>query len=474
MITPTGAIISNPRKGAEMTQSKRYKHKRQAATPKGFLRRVKDAVFGRIDDPRQAAKVKHPLEMVLNLAVMAVASGARSTRAVEHRSVGLQAGIRDEIGCEGRIADNTFGGLMGRLDWCQLRRALHRSVKAEWRRRNLEPDRLPDSTVAIDGKHIATIPENRLRGLIDTHTPLEAQKLNFDQLQRVYGTQFPYVQLQKDNTGDIYGLVRVHRAVLVSSNAAVTVDQFPIRGKAGEWTTIEATLSALWSAYGRTKMVEMVTLDSGNASPEAARWLRDPSRQVEYFMAVKQPQGQLREVAKRHLSARKPTDSDYQTMVRQRGADIYYTVYSEQLRCDCGFKDARQVFRIDRRVVRDNEETTGTRYFVTSRGADKLDAKTAKRIAQAHWRCENNSHWTADALFDEDATRTPWTQHPEGLLSVGLLRAMAINILAVLRVLSRIRRGNKLVTPAWQVVINHAFQVLFEPFLETEAFDTFE
>lgn len=97
----------------------------------------------------------------------------------------------------------------------------------------------------------------------------------------------------------------------------------------------------------------------------------------------------------------------------------------------------------------------------------------AYRVTRAHWRCENEGHRTADAIWEEDARRTPWTTHPTGLVNVGILRTMVINILALLRSMNRLRKGDTLVTPAWQTVIEHAIQALLRPVFETGDFDEF-
>lgn len=54
---------------------------------------------------------------------------------------------------------------------------------------------------------------------------------------------------------------------------------------------------------------------------------------------------------------------------------------------------------------------------------------------------------------------------------MGILRALAVNILAVLRALSRIRRKGKLEKPSWQAVIEHAYSALCDPILDTLEFD---
>ncbi|MGM0558649.1 MAG: hypothetical protein ACQEVA_19845 [Myxococcota bacterium] len=130
------------------------------------------------------------------------------------------------------------------------------------------------------------------------------------------------------------------------------------------------------------------------------------------------------------------------------------------------------MIRIER-VAADDEgvRSAGNRYFVTSMERDELDAKQAVELARAHWRCENEGHWTCDAIWDEDARRTPWTTHPDGILNVGLLRSVAINMLAMLRTLSRVEQAGKLIKPSWTTVVEQALLVLCEPLLCMEAFN---
>lgn len=448
------------------------KIRRNSTTPKGLLRRVADAELGKVSDPRDQRWVEHPLSGMLQLGVLALASGARSTRAVEDRSVMLPPKLRTQLDITGRVSDNAFGGLLTRLDPFAVRSALVRKVKAEWARKQLRPVRLPVSTVAIDGKHLATISEKRLRALISKETPLNGAELDHEGLRRVLSSHFPWVQLQV-NENWVGGLVKVHRAVLVSSDPAPIIDQWPIKGGSNEIHTIEQTLEALFSAYGRTNMVQMVTLDAGNVSKAVARRLR--SKGIHYFMALKMPQGEIHERALERLENLPGAAAEFMCGFDERGQRMSYTVWRHEIDGDHGWQDARQLVRVERVVADDDGVVSiGNRYFVCSMGAEELTAEHALNLARGHWRCENEGHWTADAIWDEDARRTPWTQHPEGILVVGLLRAIAINILAVLRALSRIERGEMLVKPTWKACIEQVLLVLFEPLLDMTAFNAFE
>lgn len=445
------------------------KIRRKAASTKGFLRRLEDARFEQVDDPRELNRITHPLEPVLNLAVLSLVTAARSTRAVEQRSEGLKHKVKRHIGLADSISDNAFGLLMARLEPNDLRKVIRSQIKAEWRRKNLRPTVLPWSTVAIDGKHMATITEQRLRALISQTTTFDGDKLELADVRRLLESRFPQVQLHEKD-GRFWGLVRVHRATLVSSAAAVVMDQQTMMGETNEWGTILKTLRGLFGHYGKSNMVELVTMDAGNTTQDVASFIA--KQQADYFLAIKSVQGHLFDLAESKLGPESAAMPVYARSEEYNGQTVCYSVFRHDLPEGYGnYPTARQVFRIERVAATDDKTSVGNRYFVGSMSADEMSAQQAYMLARAHWRCENEGHWTADAIWSEDATRTPWTTHPQGVLVVGLLRAVAINILAVLRAMSRIRRDGTLKKPAWQTVIEHALLALCDPVLDTCAFD---
>lgn len=450
---------------------------RKATTPKGVLRRTKDADLEAVSDPRDKNRITHPLGGVLQLGVVGLATGARSQRAVETRSTQLDDEVDEACGLDGRISDNQFGLILRRIEPYQLRQALHRTVRAEWiDRENLRPTALDKSTVAIDGKNLAVLRAKKLRQWVSRYTDLDGEKLTVEQLRHVYATRFPEIQLREDDEAGLIGVAMVHRATLVSSDAAVVIDQRSIPGTTSEHGEITETLEALDDTYGRTEMVERVTVDAGNMYRKTAQKASDLN--VEYFGAMKEnSQGKLYDRADQWLGDRGPEEADQAHIETYNGNTIVYRIWSMTIaEGTLGWKGARQLIRIQRLAIdNDTEEVSvGNRYFVSSETPDELDALHAYRVARAHWRCENEGHWTADAIWEEDARRTPWTTHPTGIVNVGILRAIAINILALLRSMSRLRKGDQLVTPGWQRVIEHAIQALLRPVLETGDFDEFE
>lgn len=450
---------------------------RKATTPKGILRRMRDADLGAVSDPRDENRITHPLDGVLQVGIVGLTTDARSQRTVETRSTQLVEEVDEACGLDGRISDNQFGLILRRLEPYQLRGALHRSVRAEWiDRENLRPTTLEKSTVAIDGKNLAVLQAKELRRLVSAHTELDGNKLTVEQLRHVYATQFPEIQLRDDDEAGLIGVAMVHRATLVSSDAAVVIDQRSIPGTTSEHGEITKTLEALDQTYGRTTMLERVTVDAGNMYRKTAKKACD--KEIDYFGALKESaQGNLYDKAQEWLGERGGQEADQAHIETRNGETVVYRIWTTQIAEGMlGWDGANQLIRLQRITV-DNateEVSVGERFFVSSESPDELDALEAYRVARAHWRCENEGHWTADAIWDEDARRTPWTRYPTGIVNVGILRAIAINILALLRSMSRLRKGDTLVTPGWQRVIEHAFQALLTHALETGEFDEFD
>ena len=111
----------------------------------------------------------------------------------------------------------------------------------------------------------------------------------------------------------------------------------------------------------------------------------------------------------------------------------------------------------------------GNRYFISSEAPAALEPRAALRVSRAHWRCEDETHWTADAVMMEDRRRLAWSRHPNGILVVSTLRMIAIAILAIARRLSRM--GYNREPPSWAQVAEHFFLLLCGSTLDTKAFD---
>lgn len=441
--------------------------RRQAATPKGLQRRIRDLKLGRVDDPRVAKKVTYALPVLLTGLVVGMTTSAGSLRKVEERTGQLADGHRAWMGLSGRIADNTFGKVLPRLQFSDVLACLHRLVKAEHRRGNLKPTVLSDGTVAVDGKNVATLHWHDLCRVLK----LEPTEASPDHVKALLAEQFPAVQFCVPAQGKPYALARVHTVTLISSAAAMCVHQRQTLGHTNEIGSMPELLREVHAAYGRTGLISMVTTDAGNTSLGVATQIRGYG--WDYFLQIKSGQGDLYSEATRALGSKTEQQADATQVDKQNGKVVSYRVWQHDL-TDQGWLDwthARQLVRVERAVEdpTTGESSVGNRFYVCSRTPDQAGPKRCLKTSRAHWRCENETHWTNDTQLGEDRRRLAWSRHPSGVFVVSALRAIALDILAVARKLSRLDYTRE--PPSWQQVAEHFLLVLCDSILDTEDFD---
>lgn len=440
---------------------------RQAATSKGLRKRVHDLDFAKVEDPRVAAHVEHPLPVILTALVTSMVISARSLRKVEERTGQIAKKHGVWMGIKTRIADNTFGRVLPRLRLLALMGCLHRLVKAEHRRGNLTPTRLSMGTVAIDGKNIATLRWHDLCRVLE----LEESEATPEQVKALFAERYPDAQVCIPTQGKPYALMRVHTVTLISSDAAVCIHQRPTLGHSNEIGSMPALLDELKAAYGRTRLFDLVTTDAGNTSLGVAGKIVEQG--YRYFAQIKSGQGTLFEEAERALGQRSTACANDSYVDMQNGQVISYHAWQYDL-LKQGWLDwthARQLIRVQRTAEdpKTGEITVGNRFYVSSKSPDALGTRSALKISRAHWRCENCTHWTADAELQEDRRRLAWSRHPDGALAVSALRMMALAILAVARRMTRMEYSHE--TPSWAQVADNFLLELCDSILETQAFD---
>lgn len=399
---------------------------RRAVTSKAIFRRLGDARLDLLTDRRDRRGRRYPhIALVYALALGCVAA-SRSLRQVEELTSGLHPRVRRRTRIVRRISDTKLRDALHALDAGELRAALHRQVKAEHRRGNLKPTRLPIGLVAIDGKGL---------GKLDSWGHPDVQGV------------FPEGRLP-------YGLARVHRAHLVSPQATVCIDQRPLPGDSNEIGAVCDFTSELLAAYRQADLFEAVIADAGNCSLSHGGLLHD--NDLGYILALKEPSGDIYQEALRCLAALTPEQADCQQTRREKGRHVTHRLWRVSL--PAGFlqcEHARQLIRIQRVTDKAGSTTEGDRYFVTNLPRGRLKSEQWLSAIRLYWRCENNGHWTADVVWREDATRTPWTRQPAVIYALALLRMLALNILAIMRAMTRREHCSK--PPPWQS-LTHAVQ----------------
>jgi hypothetical protein len=442
--------------------------KRQAATPIGFLRRIRDLQFERMRERRCVVKVKHKLKSLMTALVAGVVTRARSLRAVEQRTDQIGHKLGDCEGIKGRIADNTFGKLLQWLGLGDVLKRLHALIKAEHRRGNLAPTLLPFSAGAIDGKNVATLRWHDLCRVLD----LDPKKSSNARVKKQLTKKFPNVQFCVPENGRPYALARVHTVTLISSNAAPCIHQRPIPGHTNEIGAMPGLLKEFHAVYGRTQLLEVLTTDAGNTSLKVNGQIVNDLH-LDYFSQIKCEHGEIYKEAERSLGRRRLSEADFNYSDNQNGDVATYHVWHQDL-SDQGWLDwthARQLVRVQRHAINETtgKESLGNRYYVSSRTPEELKPTTALAISRAHWRCEEETHWTADAMLQEDLCRLAWSRHPNGVFVASAIRMIGLAILGIARKLSRITYSKEI--PTWRQVAEHFFLTLCASTLQTESFD---
>lgn len=465
---------------------------RQATTPIGFDKRLRDMNFEMVTDPRYAPNVIYPLPCLLQLIVLSIASGAGAAHGVERRTAQLKDQFRNRFALPGTVADNTISNLLPRLDSYELNNSNAALIKAEKRRGNLAPSGgLNFHVVAIDGKCLIRYRWSELvrltrmfwRLLYQAHPQLiippafdlEQRQPNVWEVYCLFSCYFHNIQIINPKDGLPWGKLMVHRATLVSAEASVGLIQRAIPACTNESGMVLDTLLSVLVAFGRTDLCAMFVMDAGNTCLKAADWLRAHGR--DYFMTLKSNHGHLFKQAVALLgdAEQDVRPEDLRVWEHRGGKDVLYRIWQEPL--EQGFDSwghARQLVRVERLVIGDEpaDVSVGNRYYVSSKSLKQLSASVALRLSRVYWRCENEGHWTADVILEEDRLKGRLSRHPNGVLVAGWLRMVAQNVLAVLRSLSR--SATKEIKPSWKEVLEYVFVSFFEHALDTTRFDAVE
>jgi hypothetical protein len=332
---------------------------------------------------------------------------ARSLRAAERLSGDL-AGSRGVKGLKRRLPDSTLGDFLAKVSPTALRHHVHRHILSEHRRKALEATLLPIRAVAIDGKNVATL---------DHAANRDCQK-------------------QSPEGQDPHWLYRVVNATLISSSAAVCIDQLPIPADTNDMGVFPSIFAELKGVYGRANLIDLFSVDAGFCSEANARLVDEAGKA--YWMSLKDNQPDLRREAERVLlekakrcapEAETAWESD-----SSRGWIRRQLWRTDEMAQWDRWTHLRQVVlvRVLARDGRDGpERVLEERYYLTNLVRGRLKGEAMLRLVRAHWRIENNLHGSLDIQWQEDHGRG--VQRGNGLPVTALLRVHAYNLLSLLR-----------------------------------------
>lgn len=321
---------------------------------------------------------------VLEVLISGALSGCKTLREVETLS---------ELYAE-RVPDTTLHDMLVRINPEGLRAELAAGVKQALREHELPKDEFPVRITAIDGKYN-----------FNTAMPVNA-------FSEVIGG---------GGNGEQYRHMAL-RAMHVSSATKLYLGQHEIESKGSETRALIEFVDQLRSMYGRTDLLEVISVDAGIVSKANAQELID--RGLGYIMAVKGSQPKLFEIAQATFKDVRPnltTEEIYngKQVTRKLSRMLPPAIES--------WLHIKEFWRIETILTSQNQDdtTTDVRYFITSLPCTKLADKQVLSAIRMHWGIENNANWCFDVLWQEDSA--PWTSR--AMVLVAHLRMMAYNII---------------------------------------------
>jgi predicted transposase YbfD/YdcC len=338
-------------------------------------------IFADLEDPRQAHKVRHNLQDVIVLAILAVMSNAQSWTDIEQFGKAKEAWLKQYLTLENGIPSHDTiqrvfqvvqaEALMARfMAWSQ-------GVMANTEGR----------LIAVDGK--------TMRG---SHDQQQEQKALH--LVRAWATE--------------QGVLLGHRKV---------------DDKTNEITTIPEVLEML-ALSGCIVTIDAMGCQTGIATQIVTQG-------GDYVLALKTNQPRLYAHAQDWFAHAQQThfrlvkDHDYAKTVNKGHGRIDIrecwlirnTPVLTEFREQHGWSGLQAIVMV-RRQRRINAQTSEQiSYYITSLTED---ATTILHAVRRHWAVENECHWVLDVVFDEDRSRIRLGESPENF---SLLRQIALSIL---------------------------------------------
>lgn len=382
-----------------------------------------------VDDPRSRQGRRYALPAILNSVVLAMMCGAESIRLAVGKVARFDS-LAHSFAAVCSCRRTAIGNLLPRLDPAQLRDMLHRQIRGEWRRKALQPDRLPLGLAAVDGKALWSDREQ-------FHP--ESQDQSGEASDRQWRGHRSWV-------------LRATRAALVSCSSCPVIDQQIIPAATNEVGFFATFFRGLMAVYGRLGMIQAISADAGLVSRANAALVREAG--VHYIFRLKSPQRELWREANRVLlplaertapEAETEWESDTRGRLKRqlwRTADM------------AGWNDWDHLCQVwlVRTLLEHHDGTTEAiedRFYLSSLGWHRLDGRQILDAVRFHWGVENDAHGTADVFFDED--HSPCSKTGEGIVCASLLRLVAMNLCQLYRHRRRSKAQRK---EAWQLVFD--------------------
>ncbi len=369
-----------------------------------LVARLPELQLEKVEDRRSRQGQRWELNTLLTYVLLGMMAGCRNLAEVESLSKKLSVGIRRRLRLPRHMPDTTLREAVVRLHPSTVREVEHRLVKAADRRKALTLlEGMPFGAASLDGKWSST-----------THW------------------DHHYAQQRTHDDGlQSYGMVRVINSVLATSAAKVVLDTMPVPAETNEMGIFSHAFDALVRIYG--EKLELFMYDAGAASAENMAHVVRAGKHFLFCLA--DPRWLLYQKAEQilgKLGADKVRASSEQQLsnTKSRIRKLYLAIAPKGYG---DFEHIRTILRVQSQVVENgvllSEEN---RYLVSSKEPVDITGEQWLALVRSRWAVENNCHWTADAIFEEDDR--PWIQaDPRGTVVLMVLRRVAYNLLALFR-----------------------------------------
>jgi len=417
---------------------------------KFLLRRLKKrrGCFFALQDTRQQSKVKHRLSAVVSALLLGLLSNRRTLRDVETLTEQLQGPWRSLV--PRAISDTTLDSVLRQLAPEELQDA-HVALNRELKRSKLfkQVPRLGVSLVVVDGKNLATL---------DHDAEKTAQPRN--------NKNEKWHRKSSSEKAD-YWLTPALRAALASTEAMPCLLQMPLASDGNETGTFVDFLEKLQASYGRSDILEVLSMDAGMTSLKNANTICDNN--LWYIFGLKDNQPELfKEAQLLFEPLAKAQEPEAETTWENReGKEIRRRVWRsadfKNFENSVGvWKHLEQVWLV-RQETRDaqNNITVEDRYFLSSIPWGKLSGMEIIRSVRLHWVIENNVFNSLDLQWREDSGT--WCTQGKAVWNLGVLRMMAYTLVQCLRRRTcRKKRGRHtwLQPLPWRDLFEHIYDAL--------------
>jgi len=322
-----------------------------------------------VKDPRHARGIRHPLVIILALALGAVAAGARSFTAISEWANDVGPAVLQQVGLEGAIpSESTIRRVMGAMDSNEVS-----LLFGEWTQVRLtETD--GHTVMALDGK--------TLRGA--RHGEHPAPQL---------------VAALSHNSGLVLGQMRVPDGSSEVPTARDLLTLFDLKGV-------------------------VVTMDAAHTVKTTARQIIDQGGH--YVLTVKNNN----RILKRQLKDLKWGQiAGTSTTERGHGRRVTRTIKAFPTPPGIDFANCAQVLQLRRTVTAKNKRTVEVVYLVSSLSPTEATPAQIGAMVQGHWGVEVRLHLIRDLTWDEDRSQVRTGNAPA---MMAVLRNMAITLLRLL------------------------------------------